>query len=82
VRITISVIRRISARSAAPTPLRGRRFLVSRVRPRGGARTQRNFPAAGEIPAPFSIGHFVAGCMRGSHTAPPIPVPLRHDLLF
>lgn len=39
-------------------------------------RTQSNFPATGEVLAPFSIGHFVAGCMRGSHTAPLMPVGL------
>ena len=26
--------------------------------------------------APYSIGHYVAGCMRGSHTAPLMPVGL------
>jgi fructose 1,6-bisphosphate aldolase/phosphatase len=39
-------------------------------------RTQLNFPATGEVLAPFSIGHYVAGCMRGSHTAPLMPVGL------
>lgn len=39
-------------------------------------RSQGIFPATGEILAPFSIGHFVAGCMRGSHTAPLMPVGL------
>ncbi len=39
-------------------------------------RTQSNFPATGEVLAPYSIGHFVAGCMRGSHTAPLMPVGL------
>lgn len=37
-------------------------------------RTQLNFPATGEVLAAFSTGHFVAGCMRGSHTAPLMPV--------
>ena len=39
-------------------------------------RSQGIFPATGEILGPFSIGHFVAGCMRGSHTAPLMPVAL------
>ena len=39
-------------------------------------RTQSNFPATGEVLAPYSIGHFVAGCMRGSHAAPLMPVGL------
>jgi fructose 1,6-bisphosphate aldolase/phosphatase len=39
-------------------------------------RTQMNFPATGEVLAPFAIGHFVAGCMRGSHHMPLMPVPL------
>lgn len=39
-------------------------------------RTQMNFPATGEVLAPFAIGHFVAGGMRGSHTQPLMPVKL------
>jgi fructose 1,6-bisphosphate aldolase/phosphatase len=39
-------------------------------------RTQMNFPATGEVLAPFAIGHFVAGGMRGSHNMPLMPVPL------
>jgi fructose 1,6-bisphosphate aldolase/phosphatase len=38
-------------------------------------RAQMNFPATGEILAPFAIGHFVAGGMRGSHNMPLMPVP-------
>jgi len=37
-------------------------------------RTQKNFPATGEILAPYGIGHLVAGFMRGSHTGPLMPV--------
>lgn len=37
-------------------------------------RTQKNFPATGEIIAPYEIGHLVAGFMRGSHTGPLMPV--------
>ena len=39
-------------------------------------RVQMNFPATGEILAPYAIGHFVAGGMRGSHQMPLMPVPL------
>lgn len=39
-------------------------------------RVQMNFPATGEVLAPYAIGHFVAGCMRGSHQMPLMPVPL------
>jgi fructose 1,6-bisphosphate aldolase/phosphatase len=38
------------------------------------ARVQMDFPAAGEVLAPFAIGHFVAGGMRGSHQMPLMPV--------
>ena len=37
-------------------------------------RVQMDFPATGEVLAPFAIGHFVAGCMRGSHQMPLMPV--------
>ncbi len=40
-------------------------------------RSQMNFPATGEILAPFAIGHFVGGGMRGSHQMPLMPVPLK-----
>lgn len=39
-------------------------------------RTQMNFPATGEILAPYAIGHYVAGGMRGSHHMPLMPVPI------
>jgi len=37
-------------------------------------RSQHDFPATGEILSPFTIGHYVAGFMRGSHTGPLMPV--------
>ncbi len=37
-------------------------------------RVQMNFPATGEVLAPFAIGHYVAGGMRGSHNMPLMPV--------
>jgi len=37
-------------------------------------RVQMSFPATGEVLAPYAIGHFVAGGMRGSHQMPLMPV--------
>jgi fructose 1,6-bisphosphate aldolase/phosphatase len=37
-------------------------------------RVQSQFPATGEVLAPFAIGHYVAGCSRGSHNAALLPV--------
>jgi fructose 1,6-bisphosphate aldolase/phosphatase len=39
-------------------------------------RTQMNFPATGEVLAPYAIGHFVGGGMRGSHQMPLMPVAM------
>jgi len=39
-------------------------------------RVQQAFPATGEIAAPYAIGAYVAGAMRGSHTMPLMPVRL------
>lgn len=38
-------------------------------------RVQGNFPATGEVLSPFTIGHYVAGFMRGSHHGALMPVP-------
>lgn len=38
-------------------------------------RTQMNFPATGEVLAPYAHAHYVAGGMRGSHNMPLMPVP-------
>jgi fructose 1,6-bisphosphate aldolase/phosphatase len=45
-------------------------------------RVQMNFPATGEILAPYAIGHFVAGCMRGSHQMPLMPVTLNMGISY
>jgi fructose 1,6-bisphosphate aldolase/phosphatase len=37
-------------------------------------RVQKNFPATGEVLAPYSIAHYVGGFMRGSHVGPLMPV--------
>ena len=41
-------------------------------------RCQSGLPAVGEVLEPFSFPHTVAGCMRGSHHAPLMPVAQRH----
>ncbi|MGA8041829.1 MAG: fructose-1,6-bisphosphate aldolase/phosphatase [Terracidiphilus sp.] len=45
-------------------------------------RAQMNFPATGEILAPFAIGHFVGGGMRGSHQVPLMPVTLNSGISY
>jgi fructose 1,6-bisphosphate aldolase/phosphatase len=45
-------------------------------------RVQKNFPATGEVLEPYSIGHFVAGCMRGSHQMPLMPVSLNSGISY
>ncbi len=45
-------------------------------------RVQGEFPATGEILAPFQIGHLVAGFMRGSHTGPLMPCKLNSTISF
>jgi len=37
-------------------------------------RVQSQFPAAGEVLAPYELGHYVGGWMRGSHHGPLMPV--------
>ncbi len=46
------------------------------------ARTQKEFPGSGEILSPYSIGHLVAGFMRGSHHGPLLPVKLGTGVSF
>jgi fructose 1,6-bisphosphate aldolase/phosphatase len=45
-------------------------------------RTQKSFPATGEVLAPFEIAHFVSGFMRGSHTGPLMPVKAKSPVSF
>ncbi len=45
-------------------------------------RVQKSFPATGEVLAPYAIGHFVAGCMRGSHQMPLMPVRLDSPISY
>jgi len=45
-------------------------------------RVQGEFPATGEVLAPFQIGHYVAGYMRGSHIGPLMPCKLNATISF
>jgi len=45
-------------------------------------RTQKDFPATGEILAPYALGYYVAGFMRGSHTGPLMPVKANSTISF
>lgn len=45
-------------------------------------RVQKDFPATGEILSPYTIGHFVAGFMRGSHAGPLLPVKKNSPISF
>jgi fructose 1,6-bisphosphate aldolase/phosphatase len=45
-------------------------------------RVQKTFPATGEILAPYAIGPYVAGCMRGSHQMPLMPVALNSGISY
>lgn len=45
-------------------------------------RVQKTFPATGEVLAPYAIGPFVAGSMRGSHQMPLMPVGLNSGISY
>jgi fructose 1,6-bisphosphate aldolase/phosphatase len=45
-------------------------------------RTQKDFPATGEILAPYALGYYVAGFMRGSHIGPLMPVKANSTISF
>jgi len=45
-------------------------------------RTQKDFPATGEVLSPYTIGHYVAGFMRGSHNGPLMPVKKNSPISF
>jgi len=45
-------------------------------------RTQKTFPATGEVLAPYQMGAFVAGSMRGSHNMPLMPVPINSGVSY
>lgn len=45
-------------------------------------RVQGDFPATGEVLAPFEIGPYVAGFMRGSHNGPLMPCRLNTTISY
>ena len=45
-------------------------------------RVQKRFPATGEVLSPYATGPFVAGCMRGSHQMPLMPVKLGSGISY
>lgn len=45
-------------------------------------RVQKDFPATGEVIAPYAVGPYVAGGMRGSHQMPLMPVPLHSGISY
>jgi fructose 1,6-bisphosphate aldolase/phosphatase len=45
-------------------------------------RIQGAFPSAGEVSAPFQIGPYVGGFMRGCHHGPLMPVPLNTKVSY
>lgn len=45
-------------------------------------RTQKDFPATGEILSPYVLGYYVAGFMRGSHTGPLMPVKMNSTISY
>ena len=45
-------------------------------------RTQKNFPATGEVLAPYALGFYVAGFTRGSHVGPLMPVKMNSTISF
>jgi fructose 1,6-bisphosphate aldolase/phosphatase len=45
-------------------------------------RCQGVFPATGEVLAPYNIGHYVAGFMRGSHNGPLMPVTMNSSVSY
>ena len=45
-------------------------------------RVQKSFPATGEILAPFSVGPYIGGGLRGSHQMPLMPVAMHTAVSF
>lgn len=45
-------------------------------------RVQKTFPATGEVLAPYAIGAYVAGGMRGSHQMPLMPVAMNSGISY
>lgn len=45
-------------------------------------RVQSQFPATGEVLAPFEIGHYVAGDCHGSHNVPLMPLKKNSPIAY
>lgn len=45
-------------------------------------RVQKNFPATGEVLAPYALAPLVGGGMRGSHNMPLMPMPLESGISY
>ncbi len=45
-------------------------------------RVQKQFPATGEVLAPYAMSHYVGGFMRGSHNGPLMPVKRNSPISF
>jgi fructose 1,6-bisphosphate aldolase/phosphatase len=45
-------------------------------------RVRQNFPATGEVLAPYALDAYVAGGMRGSHNMPLMPVALMSGVSY
>lgn len=77
-------IRRIESRGTGEQALSASTIRMSNIAgkimgkddPVAIVRVQDAFPSSGEVVAPFSIGPFVGGFMRGCHNGPLMPVPL------
>jgi fructose 1,6-bisphosphate aldolase/phosphatase len=57
-------------------------ILLGKDDPVAIVRVQDAFPAAGEILAPFHLGPYVCGSLRGSHYGPLMPVRLNSGISF
>jgi fructose 1,6-bisphosphate aldolase/phosphatase len=57
-------------------------ILLGKDDPVAIVRVQDAFPAAGEILAPFQLGPYVSGSLRGSHHGPLMPVKLNTGISF
>lgn len=57
-------------------------ILLGKDDPIAIVRVQDAFPAAGEVLAPFQLGAYVSGYLRGSHHGPLMPVRLNSGVSF
>ena len=73
-----SVTSRTSGQAAAATSTQRLSLIAGRYVGKDDpvmiVRCQAGLPAVGEVLEPFTMAHSVAGCMRGSHHAPLMPV--------